>query len=84
MLGIKLDVRPFLDRVSQDDGNTVLTLAQWQAQGHETHSFIAADTDLWVSVATADMAPGVVPDRADDPAAAANLSERSAPPPNIS
>jgi glucose/arabinose dehydrogenase len=43
-----------LDRVSQDDGNTVLTLAQWQAQGHETHSFIAADTDLWVNVATAD------------------------------
>jgi hypothetical protein len=43
-----------LDRVSQDDGNTVLTLAQWKAQGHELHSFFASDTDLWVSAAGTD------------------------------
>ena len=34
--------------MSQDDGDTVLTLAQWQAQGHEPHSFVASDADLWV------------------------------------
>ena len=43
-----------LDRVSQDDGDTVLSLAQWQAQGFELHSFIASDADLWVSVPSAD------------------------------
>jgi parallel beta-helix repeat protein len=43
-----------LDRVSQDDGDTVLSLAQWQAQGFELHSFIASDVDLWMSVASAD------------------------------
>jgi len=43
-----------LDRVSQDDGNTVLTLAQWKAQGHELHSFSASDTDLWVSATAFD------------------------------
>jgi parallel beta-helix repeat protein len=43
-----------LDRVTPDDGDTVLTLSQWQAQGHEIHSFFAADTSLWVNPATAD------------------------------
>src|SRR6185295_9524621 len=43
-----------LDRVSQDDGSTVLTLAQWKAQGHELHSFSASDTDLWVSATAFD------------------------------
>ena len=43
-----------LDRVSQDDGSTVLTLAQWQAQGREPHSFFTTDANLWVSAASAD------------------------------
>jgi parallel beta-helix repeat protein len=29
-----------LDRISQDDGGTVLTLAQWQGMGHEPHSVL--------------------------------------------
>jgi parallel beta-helix repeat protein len=45
-----------LDRVSEDDGETALTLAQWQAQGHEPFSFSARDVDLWVNPA------GLTPD----------------------
>ena len=29
-----------LDRISQDDGSTVLSLAQWQGMGHEPHSVL--------------------------------------------
>ena len=43
-----------LDRVTPDDGATVLTLAQWQAQGHELHSFSATPASLWVNDAAAD------------------------------
>jgi hypothetical protein len=38
-----------LDRVSVDDGDTVLTLAQWQAQGHELNSFAASLAALFVN-----------------------------------
>ena len=35
-----------------DDGGTVLTLAQWQARGYDTHSVQAADTALFVAPGT--------------------------------
>jgi parallel beta-helix repeat protein len=38
-----------MDRVTPDDGSTVLTLAQWQAQGHELNSTSATPAQLWVS-----------------------------------
>jgi|GEM_PF-1132822 len=37
-----------MDRMTPDDWNTLLTLAQWQAQGHETHSFSALPSALFV------------------------------------
>lgn len=43
-----------MDRVTPDGWNTVLTLAQWQAQGHEAHSFSATPASLFVNDAAAD------------------------------
>jgi hypothetical protein len=37
--------------VTPDGGNTFLTLAEWQAQGYEPHSFIATSASLWVNPA---------------------------------
>jgi hypothetical protein len=37
-----------LERVSTDDGSTRLTLAQWQAQGRDTHSRAASPAALFV------------------------------------
>ena len=38
-----------MDRVTPDDGSTVLTLAQWQAQGHEINSSSAMPAQLWTN-----------------------------------
>jgi hypothetical protein len=38
-----------MDRVTPDDGNTVYTLAQWQALGHEPHSLSAPLASLFVN-----------------------------------
>ena len=43
-----------MDRVTPDDGNTVYTLAQWQALGHEPHSLSAPLASLFVNPAGAD------------------------------
>ena len=43
-----------LDRVSPDDGGTLYSLAQWQAQGKETHSISAAPAALFVNAAGGD------------------------------
>ena len=40
-----------LDRVSPDDGGTVYSLDEWQAQGRETHSLSAIPTALFVNAA---------------------------------
>jgi hypothetical protein len=37
-----------MDRMTPDDWNTLLTLAQWQAQGHETHSFSSLPSQMFV------------------------------------
>src|SRR5207244_4453120 len=38
-----------MDRVTPNDAGTVYTLAQWQALGHEPHSFSASLASLFVS-----------------------------------
>lgn len=43
-----------LSKVAPDYGGTVLTLAQWQAQGKEPHSLTATAADLWVSATGTD------------------------------
>jgi len=43
-----------MDRVTPDDGNTVYTLAQWQAMGHEPHSLSVPLANLFVNPAIAD------------------------------
>jgi Right handed beta helix region/Abnormal spindle-like microcephaly-assoc'd, ASPM-SPD-2-Hydin/HYDIN/CFA65/VesB-like, Ig-like domain len=42
-----------LDRATSDEGNTNLSLAEWQAQGHELHSFSATPASLFVNAAGA-------------------------------
>jgi parallel beta-helix repeat protein len=39
-----------MDRMSPDDETTLLTLAQWKAQGHELHSFSSLPSELFVDV----------------------------------
>jgi hypothetical protein len=41
-----------LDRVSPDDGGTVYSLDEWQAQGREKHSLSATPTALFVNAAS--------------------------------
>jgi parallel beta-helix repeat protein len=43
-----------MDRLTPNDGDTVLTLAQWQAQGHELHSLSAIPAAMWVNAGAAD------------------------------
>jgi parallel beta-helix repeat protein len=43
-----------MDRVTPDDGNTIYTLAQWQALGHEPHSLSVPLASLWVNPAAGD------------------------------
>ena len=40
-----------ITRVTPDDGGSLLTLALWQAQGHELHSITAAPSTLFASAA---------------------------------
>src|SRR5262249_25705520 len=43
-----------LEWISQDDGASRLSLSQWQAQGHETHSFSATLSSLFQNPAGGD------------------------------
>jgi parallel beta-helix repeat protein len=43
-----------LDWISTDDGSSRLSLAQWQAQGHEIHSLSATPASLFVNPASGD------------------------------
>jgi hypothetical protein len=50
--GLVSDYNVVMDRFSIDDGNTRITLAQWQtATGQDLHSIIAVPADLFVNVA---------------------------------
>jgi parallel beta-helix repeat protein len=45
--GLKSDYNVVMDRFTTDDGNTRLTLTQWRAAGHDTHSIIATPIQLF-------------------------------------
>ncbi|MFI5381191.1 MAG: right-handed parallel beta-helix repeat-containing protein [Tepidisphaerales bacterium] len=53
--GFTSDYNAVISRFTPDDGNTELTLAQWQAQtGQDLHSIIATPAQLFVNPATND------------------------------
>ena len=47
--GFASDYNIVMDRFSADDGDTRLTLAEWQAMGYDTHSIIADPAQLFVN-----------------------------------
>lgn len=47
--GLQSDFNIVSDRFTIDDGNTVLTLAEWQARGYDTNSFIATKDGVFAS-----------------------------------
>lgn len=49
--GFQSDYNIVVNRFTANDGNTLLTLAQWQALGHDTHSQIVAPSALFVDQA---------------------------------
>lgn len=53
--GFCSDYNVVVDRLSNDDGNTVMTLAEWQGLGYDEHSVLADSLDsLFESWATGD------------------------------
>ncbi len=58
--GFESDYNVVMDRFSTDDGDTRITLAQWQALGHDQHSIIATPSQLFVNASAADyhLTPG--------------------------
>jgi parallel beta-helix repeat protein len=58
--GFESDYNVVMDRFSTDDGDTRLTLAQWQALGYDLHSIIAMPIQLFVNASAADyhLTPG--------------------------
>jgi parallel beta-helix repeat protein len=52
--GLNSDFNIVTDRFTIDDGQTVLTLAEWQALGYDVNSFLAEADDLFVSAANDD------------------------------
>jgi parallel beta-helix repeat protein len=50
LAGFTSDYNAVEDRFTTDDGDTVLTLAQWQAMtGQDAHSFVASPAELYVA-----------------------------------
>jgi hypothetical protein len=60
LLGFESDYNVVMDRFSTDDGDTRITLAQWQALGYDQHSIIATPSQLFVNASAADyhLTPG--------------------------
>lgn len=52
--GFVSDYNIVVNRFTTDDGDNILTLAQWQALGYDAHSFIATPTSLFVNPAAQD------------------------------
>ncbi|MEM7117510.1 MAG: right-handed parallel beta-helix repeat-containing protein [Chloroflexota bacterium] len=52
--GFVSDHNVVMDRFTVDSGNSVLTLAEWQALGHDANSLIATPADLFANVAAHD------------------------------
>jgi uncharacterized protein (TIGR03437 family) len=49
--GFQSDYNIVVNRFSANDGDTIITLQQWQALGYDTHSIIAAPAALFVDAA---------------------------------
>jgi parallel beta-helix repeat protein len=52
--GFESDYNVLMDRFSTDDGDTRITLAQWQALGYDAHSILATPTQLFVDASADD------------------------------
>ncbi|CAG0927107.1 hypothetical protein TFLX_00355 [Thermoflexales bacterium] len=52
--GFESDYNVVMDRFSVDEGDSRLTLAQWQALGYDQHSVIATPSQLFVNASAAD------------------------------
>ena len=52
--GLKSDYNITSDRFTTDDGDSVLTLAEWQALGYDANSFIAEADELFISATDVD------------------------------
>ena len=48
------DYNVVVDRFTIDDGDSIMTLAQWQARGFDAHSFLATPDALFVDAAAHD------------------------------
>jgi hypothetical protein len=53
LTGFVSDYNVVMDRFSTDDGDTRISLAAWQALGHDAHSIIATPAQLFVNPANA-------------------------------
>jgi len=61
--GMVSDYNVMMDRVSVDDGNSVITMAEWQEMGYDSNSIISGPEELFVDPDSGDYAL-----RADAPA----------------
>lgn len=52
--GFQSDYNVVINRFTTNDGDSILTLAQWQALGNDTHSIISTPANLFVNPATGD------------------------------
>jgi parallel beta-helix repeat protein len=52
--GFVSDYNIVVNRFTTDDGESIMTLAQWQALGYDTHSFIGSPAALFVNPASGD------------------------------
>lgn len=52
--GLESDYNIVVDRFTTDDGDTILTLAEWQALGYDVHSFVAAPAQIFANMSGAD------------------------------
>jgi parallel beta-helix repeat protein len=52
--GLESDYNIVVDRFTTDDGDTILTLADWQALGYDAHSFTAVPSQLFANPAAQD------------------------------
>ncbi|MBN2549743.1 MAG: right-handed parallel beta-helix repeat-containing protein [Anaerolineales bacterium] len=52
--GFESDYNIVADRFTTDDGDSILSLAQWQSNGYDLHSFLGLSDDLFVNSASKD------------------------------
>jgi len=54
LVNLVSDYNIVVDRFTTDDGDSILTLAQWQLLGYDGHSFMASPSALFVDLAAGD------------------------------